>query len=128
MAASVKQVLMDFPQQSETGYIFANPKTGKPVTTLKKSFHTALRTAGIDDFRFHDLRHCFASDLVRKGADLFVVQKLLGHASPKMTQRYAHLHDDHLQRTVQLLDQEDEWKESCPAHVPDQFSDFPRTS
>ena len=104
-AASVKQALMDYPQPSDEGYIFANPKTGKPVVTLKKSFKTALKKAGINDFRFHDLRHCFASDLVRNGCDLFVVQKLLGHSSTKMTQRYAHLGHDHLKEAINLLDE-----------------------
>ena len=105
LAPSVKQALMDFPQRSETSYIFVNPKTGKPIVTLKKSFHTALKKAEIEDFRFHDLRHCFASDLVRKGTDLYVVQRLLGHSSPKMTQRYAHLSDDHLKEAILVLDE-----------------------
>lgn len=105
LALSVKQALMDFPQCSETGYIFVNPKTGKPIVTLKKSFHTALKKAKIEDFRFHDLRHCFASDLVRKGTDLYVVQRLLGHSSPKMTQRYAHLSGDQLRDAIRVLDE-----------------------
>jgi len=104
MASSVKQALMDYPQPSDQGYIFTNPKTGKPIVTLKKSFHTALKKAGIEDFRFHDTRHCFASDLVRNGASLYVVQKLLGHSSPEMTQRYAHLGSDQLKEEVNLLD------------------------
>ena len=41
--------------------------------------------------RIHDLRHSFASLAVNSGESLFVVQKLLGHASPQTTQRYAHL-------------------------------------
>lgn len=105
LAPSIKQALMDYPQASESGYIFANPKTGKRIVTLKRSFHTALRKAGIEDFRFHDLRHCFASDLVGKGVDLFIVQKLLGHSSPKMTQRYAHLRNDQLQEAIFTLDE-----------------------
>lgn len=104
LASSVKQALMDFPQHSESGYIFVNTKTGKPYNNVKRSFRTALREAGIENFRFHDLRHCFASDLVRKGADLFGVQKLLGHSRPEMTQRYAHLGHDQLRELISLLD------------------------
>lgn len=105
LAPSVKQALLDYPQRSETGYIFVNPKTDKRIVTLKKSFHTAIKKAKIEDFHFHDLRHCFASDLVRKGVDLFVIQKLLGHSSPKMTMRYAHLRKDQLSEAIQFLDE-----------------------
>lgn len=105
LAPSVKQALLDYPQRSETGYIFVNPKTDKRIVTLKKSFHKALKIAKIEDFRFHDLRHCFASDLVRKGVDLFVVQKLLGHSSPKMTMRYAHLGNNQLREAIRFLDE-----------------------
>ena len=45
---------------------------------------------------------------VRKGVDLFVVQKLLGHSCPKMTQRYAHLGQDHLNEAISLLDEKKE--------------------
>lgn len=104
LASSVKQVLMDFPQHSETGYIFINPETGKLYDNLDKSFKTALRKAKINDFKFHDLRHTFASQLVRNRADLYVVQKLLGHSTPKMTQRYAHLRDDQLREVIDTLE------------------------
>ena len=105
LAPSVKHALLDYPQLSESGYIFVNPKTDKQIVTLKKSFRRALKKAKIEDFRFHDLRHCFASDLVRNGVDLFTVQKLLGHSSPKMTMRYAHLGNDHLRKAIQFLDE-----------------------
>lgn len=115
LASTVKQALMDYPQHFESGYIFVNPKTGRPFDNVKKSFRTALKKAGIDDFRFHDLRHCFASDLVRKGVDLFVVQKLLGHSTPIMTQRYAHLGHDRLKDAVHLLDEKkDDPFDFCP--------------
>lgn len=58
--------------------------------TLRRAFQKAVRTAGLHDFRFHDLRHTFATRLVQDGEDLYRVQRLLGHKSPTMTQRYAH--------------------------------------
>ena len=57
---------------------------------VRRSFRLELGKAQIDDFHFHDLRHTFATRLVQAGVDLYKVQRLLGHKSPVMTQRYAH--------------------------------------
>jgi len=83
-----------------TDHIFLNPRTAKPTGSIKKSFHTALRRSGITDFKFHDPRHTFASQLVRRSVDLYVVQKLLGHSTPKMTRRYVHLRSDQLKKRL----------------------------
>jgi site-specific recombinase XerD len=66
-------------------------------------FEDAVRTAKIDNFRWHDLRHTFASRLVMAGVDLSTVQKLLGHRSIVTTQRYAHLSEGHEQAAVDRL-------------------------
>jgi len=60
--------------------------------------------AGLQDFRFHDLRHTAASHMIMRGASLKDVQELLGHADIKMTMRYAHLSPAHLRATVDRLD------------------------
>lgn len=72
---------------------------------LRRSFRLALGKAGIDDFHFHDLRHTFATRLVQAGVDLYKVQRLLGHKSPIMTQRYAHHYPESLRDGVEMLDQ-----------------------
>jgi integrase len=75
-----------------------------PVITLRRYFDAALKKAGIQEFRFHDLRHTFASHYIMRTNDLPALQALLGHHSPVMTQRYAHLSRTHLKGGIELLD------------------------
>jgi len=71
---------------------------------LRRSFNLAITNARIEDFHFHDLRHTFATRLVQSGVDLYKVQRLLGHKSPAMTQRYAHHCPESLHDGVGILD------------------------
>jgi integrase len=79
------------PADAKPGvYVFANGEK-EGLTTIKTAWAPLLKRAEIDSFRFHDLRHTFASKLVMAGVDLNTVRELLGHADLKMTLRYAHL-------------------------------------
>jgi len=100
----LKEALLTLPRYEGVSYIFWRPETGRELRSIRSPFDRALKKAGIKDFKFHDLRHTFASQLVRNKVDLYVVQKLLGHASPKMTQRYAHLSQDQLWNAIQSID------------------------
>ena len=71
---------------------------------LKRAFIAAVEAAKIEDFRFHDLRHTFATRLVQRGVDLYKVAKLLGHADVSTTQRYAHHYPESLRDGVEILD------------------------
>ena len=66
---------------------------------VEGSFDDLLDRAGIKDFRFHDLRHTFASWYMMNGGDLYELAKILGHSNIKMTERYAKLAKHHLART-----------------------------
>ena len=70
---------------------------GEPVTRANnKAWRKALKRAGIEDFRWHDLRHCFATNHVTNGTPLNTLQELGGWKSVEMVRRYAHLSSDHL--------------------------------
>ena len=80
-------------------WVFA--KAGKPVKqTSTQAWRQALLAAGIEDFRWHDLRHAWASWHVQNGTPLPVLQELGGWSSLKMVQRYAHLSGEHLRAWV----------------------------
>jgi integrase len=75
--------------------------------TLGISNISSLRHAkrGITDFRFHDLRHTYASHLAMRGVHIRALQELLGHKTLAMTQRYSHLAPEQLQNAVKMLDE-----------------------
>jgi integrase len=83
-------------------YIFHGPD-GNPLKDIKTSFKTALRKAGIKNFRWHDLRHTSASHLLMRGASMKAVQEHLGHTTIAMTQRYSHLSKDFQKEEVNRL-------------------------
>jgi len=82
-------------------YVFTY--NGSPTNSIKTSFKTALKNAEIQDFRFHDLRHTFASQVLMRGGSLKDIQELLGHKTMTMTLRYAHLTQEHKKKAVNLL-------------------------
>jgi len=84
-------------------YVFPSRQGTKKgyIYDLRKPFEKACGAAGIENFRVHDLRHSFASMAVSSGADLYAVQRLLGHQDIAMTQRYAHLAADDLKKATE---------------------------
>jgi integrase len=85
--------------------VFPSPKTGEVMNNCKRAWGGLLKVANIKKFRWHDMRHDFASQLVMKGVDLNTVRELMGHADMKMTLRYAHLAPQVKKTAVNLLDQ-----------------------
>lgn len=99
----VAELLSQTPRTGE--YVFQGPKAGPIVWdgALRTRWEKSLVTAGIQDFRFHDLRHTTGSQLAMRGVSLQAVAAILGHSSTRMTERYAHLSPSHISATLALL-------------------------
>jgi integrase len=89
----------------QNDYLFINPKTRTCYHSFHAAFFKARDAAGLSDVRIHDLRHTFASVLINRGVSLYEVQELLGHSNAQMTQRYAHLQPNELQRRTEIMGQ-----------------------
>jgi integrase len=101
---TLRNVLQGITRRLDVPHVFHDSGTGKPYQDVKRSFQTALRKAKIHDFKFHDLRHTFASHLIMAGVDLTTVSRLLGHKSLTMTLRYSHLAPSHMVNALGILD------------------------
>jgi len=80
-------------------YVFPSQNGEKPAS-IRGAFETACAEADIEDFRFHDLRHTFASYLAMSGATLAEIAEALGHKTLAMVKRYAHLSQQHTRGVV----------------------------
>lgn len=101
MNQTLYSTLVALPRTNE--FVFTS-KNGNPYKSIKTSFKNALKKAKIENFRFHDLRHTFASHLAMNGWNLRTIQQLMGHKTFAMTLRYSHLSKTHLQEAVYSLD------------------------
>jgi integrase len=100
MASELADELRRFPAILGQDRIFPpEPGAKRERQRVDKSFETVLEMARIEDFRFHDLRHTFASWYMMNGGDLYELAKTLGHSNIKMTERYAKLGKKHIART-----------------------------
>ncbi len=103
LSSKVIEILRSMEKRSQTPHLFPGRNPNKPITTIKRAWHTIRKQAGIPDVHLHDLRHTHASYLVSSGLSLSIVGRLLGHTQPSTTQRYAHLADEPLRQAVELF-------------------------
>lgn len=106
MSDVVRQALLEIKARSwHPEYVFCS-SYGKPFDEghIYWHFQRAQKKAGLlNRYRFHDLRHTFASHFVMNGGSLYDLQKLLGHARFEETQRYAHMTPEHLAKAVNIV-------------------------
>ncbi|ODS23034.1 hypothetical protein AB835_11120 [Candidatus Endobugula sertula] len=91
------------PKTDDNRVFPADEEKGGRLDNVRKSWGNILKVAQITNFRWHDMRHDFASQLVMKGVPLNTVRELCGHADLNTTLRYAHLAPDHKAEAVALL-------------------------
>ena len=96
------ETLLELPRHPKSPSVFCDEK-GRPYGSIRKSFETAKRKAGIENLRFHDLRHNFASHLAMAGVGTQILQDILGHSDYRMTQRYTHLSAGHTRAAMELF-------------------------
>ena len=87
MTPAVRSLIGDLAKvrRIDTKHVFLYE--GKPIKSIKTAFNPAKKSAGIDHFKFHDLRHCTATNLRRAGVDTATAMKIVGHKSEKMWKR-----------------------------------------
>lgn len=90
-------------RQINTQLLFPSKRYPDRPFLLRLPFERAIEQAGIDDFKWHDLRHCTASYLAMNGASLPEIAEVLGHKTLAMVKRYAHLSDGHVSSVVESM-------------------------
>jgi integrase len=99
----VLKILKELTGEKRSGDFVFCWKNGKRIKCVKEAFKAACERAGIEDFRFHDLRHTAASLLAAEGCDIITLKNILGHKTLAMTQRYAHLIQDRHEKIRQIM-------------------------
>jgi integrase len=84
-------------------HVFAGAGTKTHCNALERDWYIIRAASGLEDVRFHDLRHSFASVLVSEGLSFEIIGRLLGHSKPGTTKRYAHLADQPLREAAEIV-------------------------
>lgn len=117
-AAAILQAWRQFRSRRASAARVFPGSDGEGLQRIDKAWRSLIEIAGIENFRFHDLRHHFASRLVQSGIDLNTVRELLGHADITMVLRYAHMSPDRLAMAVERVVRAAEPAPDSPAPQP----------
>lgn len=98
-------VLYELGTESESDWMFTSCRKGSPrKTTINKVWQRIRKEADLEHIRLHELRHINSRMLINSGHSLYVVQQVLGHSDPSVTQRYSHLSPDTFQAAANSID------------------------
>ena len=102
MDATLFALFRAYPHRLGTDLVFSSPAGGR-IVDVRTGFQNACKRAELTDLHFHDLRHTFASQFVMAGGDLYILKEILGHKSPAMAARYAHVSPTYLIKSIDRM-------------------------
>ncbi len=102
MDATLSALFRAYPHRLGTDLVFSSSRGGR-IVDVRTGFQNACKRAELTDLHFHDLRHTFASQFVMAGGDLYILKEILGHKSPAMAARYAHVSPTYLIKSIDRM-------------------------
>ena len=105
LGTEASAVLAGVPRQPNCPWVFGAGRGQGPLSSISSQWRRIRRDAAIPDVRLHDLRHSFASVAINNGVSLVLIGRLLGHALPETTARYAHLEDSSIAEAAARVNQ-----------------------
>lgn len=106
LGAAAIRIIRSIPEEVGSPFLLPGKKAGTHVTDLQSVWERIRKTADLEDVRIHDLRHSFASVGADLGDSMLIISKLLGHSSPKTTDRYTHLFDHPLKSAADRISEQ----------------------
>ena len=100
---ALELIRLQLQRHGTTGLLFRGQDGVSPISEPRRYWYRVCNDCGLSEVRIHDARHTVATSLLNKGCSLDVLQKVLGHSSPRMTERYARHHDKTLVKAVDVL-------------------------
>src|SRR6266487_4484115 len=102
MDATLSALFRAYPHRLGTDLVFSS-RCGGHIVDVRTGFLNSCKRAELTDLHFHDLRHTFASQFVMAGGDLYILKEILGHKSPAMAARYAHVSPTYLIKSIDRM-------------------------